>query len=50
MYSPNFTISGKTSCLSLHYNGDNSYLFINGEQVVNFRSQDFRLRHDIQCV
>ena len=28
MYSPNFTIANKTFCLSLHYNGDDSYLCI----------------------
>ena len=27
MYSPNFTVTNKTFCLSLHYNGDDSYLF-----------------------
>ena len=43
MYSPNLTISGKTYCLSLNYNGDNSYLFVNGKQVVNFKSQNFKL-------
>ena len=25
MYSPNFTVDNKIFCLSLHYNGDNSY-------------------------
>ena len=30
MYSTNFTVDNKTFCLSLHYNGDNSYLLVNG--------------------
>ena len=30
MYSINFTENNKKSCLSLHYNGGNSYLFVNG--------------------
>ena len=30
MYSINFTEDNKTFCLSLHYNGANSYLFVNG--------------------
>ena len=34
MYSPNFTIANKTSCLSLHYNGDDSSLFNNGKKVI----------------
>ena len=29
MYSTNFTVDNETFCLSLHYNGDNSYLFVN---------------------
>ena len=30
MYSINFTVTKKKFCLSLHYNGGNSYLFVNG--------------------
>ena len=30
MYSPNFSAEKKIFCLSLHYNCDNSYLFVNG--------------------
>ena len=39
MYSPNFTVDNKIFCLTLHYNGDNSYLFVNGEQVINFKAK-----------
>ena len=28
MYTPNFIVSGKKFVLSLHYNGNNSYLFV----------------------
>ena len=31
MYSINFTITNKTFCLSLHFNGANRYLFANGK-------------------
>ena len=31
MYSINFTVSSKKFCLSLHYNGANSYLFVNAK-------------------
>ena len=31
MYSPTFSAENKTFCLSLHYNGDVSYLFVNGK-------------------
>ena len=30
MYSINFTVTRKKFCLSLNYNGENSYLFVNG--------------------
>ena len=30
MYSINFTLKKKKFCLILHYNGTNSYLFVNG--------------------
>ena len=30
MYSINFTMTRKKFCLSLHYNGLNSYSFVNG--------------------
>ena len=39
MYSPNFTVDNKTFCLSLHYNDGNSYLFVNGKQVINFKAK-----------
>ena len=32
IYSQNFTAVNKKFLLSLHYNGDNSYLFVNGKQ------------------
>ena len=32
IYKTNFTEQSKTFVLSLHYNGDNSYLFVNGSQ------------------
>ena len=31
MYSINFTEDNKKFCLSLHYNGAKSYLFVNGK-------------------
>ena len=33
MYSINFTVTNKIFCLSLHYNGANSYLFVNGTEI-----------------
>ena len=40
MYSTNFAVDNKTFCLSLHYNGDNSYLFVNGKEIIKFRAKD----------
>ena len=34
LYSINFTESNKKFCLSLHYNGTNSYLFVNGTEII----------------
>ena len=42
MYSPNFNVDNKIFCLSLHYNGDDSYLFVNGKQVINYQLNVFR--------
>ena len=40
-YSINFTKSRKTFCLSLHYNGANSYLFVSGTEIITFKAKDF---------
>ena len=39
MCSTNFTVD-KKFCLSLHYNGNNSYQFVNGKEVINFKADD----------
>ena len=44
-YSPNFTIENKTFCLSLHYNGDNCYLFVNGKRLLNLKQKTLKLKH-----
>ena len=33
----NFTDFGKKNMLSLHYNGDDSYLFVNGRQELKLK-------------
>ena len=40
MYSTNFAVDNKTFCLSLHYNGDSSYLFVNSKEIINFKAKD----------
>ena len=39
MYSINFTLTGKKFCLSLHYNGGNSYMFVNGSEIYKFKTK-----------
>ena len=39
MYSINFTESNKQFCLIWHYNGANSYLFVNGTQIHKFKER-----------
>ena len=40
IYSINFTVTKKKFCLSLHYNGANSYLFVNGTELYKFKAKD----------
>ena len=40
MYSINFTVTKKRFCLSLHYNGANSYLFVDGAKIYKFKAKD----------
>ena len=42
-YSINFTVTRKKFCLSLHYNGVNSYLFVNGIEIYKFNAKDSKV-------
>ena len=39
-YSINFTKNNTKLCLSLHYNGEDSYLIINGTEIIKFEAKD----------
>ena len=39
-YSINFTEQQKKFCLSLHYNGQNSYIFVNDVEIYKFKAKD----------
>ena len=39
-YSVDFTENNKKFCLSLHYKGASSYLFINGKKNIKFKATD----------
>ena len=43
IYSINFTVTKKKFCLSLHYNGVNSYFFVNGTEIYKFKAKDFEI-------
>ena len=38
MYSINFTENNKKFCLSLCYHGRNSYSFVNGKEIHEFKA------------
>ena len=40
MYSISFSKDNIKFCLSLHYNGANSYLFVNGTEIIKFKAKD----------
>ena len=40
LYSINFTENNKKFCLRFHYNGANSYLFVNGTEIHKFKAKD----------
>ena len=44
----NFTDPGKN--LSLHYNGDDSYLFVNGRQELKFKAKDDQIINERLCL
>ena len=37
MYSINFAVTKNKLCLNLHYNGANSYLFVNVRKIIKFK-------------
>ena len=50
MYSINFTVTRKKFCLSLHYNGTNSYLFVNGTEIYKFKAKDSEIVASPLCL
>ena len=39
LYSINFTVTKNKFCLRLHYNGANTYLFVNGTEIYKFKAK-----------
>ena len=50
IYSQNFTAANKKFVLSLHYNGNDSYLFVNGKQGLEFKAKDDQIVKEILCL
>ena len=50
MYSINFTATKNKFCLSLHYNGANSYLFVNGTEIIEFKAKDYEITAGSSCL
>ena len=50
MYSINFTATNKKFCLSLHYNGANSDLFVNGTEIYKFKAKESKISLSKICL
>ena len=50
MYSINFGSGTKNFCLSLNYNGANSYLLVNGTEIIKFKAKDSKIAVSPLCL
>ena len=50
MYSIDFTLTKKKFCSSLHYNGANSYLFVNGAEIYKFKAKNSEIVATTLCL
>ena len=50
IYSQNFTAANKKFVLSLHYNGDDSYLFVNAKRELKSKAKDEQIAKEILCL
>ena len=50
MYCINFTVTKTKFCLILHYNGANSYLFVNGTEMYKFKAKDSEIVASPLCL
>ena len=50
LYSINFTKTNKKFCLSLHYNGASSYLFLNDTEIRQFKTKDSEIVSTPLCI
>ena len=50
LYAINFIKHDTKFCLSLHYNEANSYLFVNGTEIIKFKAKDSEIVAIPLCV
>ena len=50
MDSINFTLTKKKFCLGLHWNGANSYLFVNRTEIYKFKAKDSEIVATALCL
>ena len=50
VYSQTFTAVNKKFVLILHYNGYNTYLFVNGKEELKFKAKDDQIVKEILCL
>ena len=50
MYLISFTVTKKKFCLSLHYNGANSCLFVNGTEIYKLKAKDSEIVASLLCL
>ena len=50
LYSINFTKENTKFCLSLHHNGPNSYVFVNGTEFIKFKAKDSEITPYSLCL
>ena len=50
MYPINFTVTKKLFFLGLHYNGENSYVFVNGTEIYKFKAKDSEIVTSPLCL
>ena len=49
-YLTNFSRSRRKFCLTRHYNGSDSYLFVNGAEIIKFKVKDSEIEIYTLCL
>ena len=49
-YSINFSRPNRKLCLSVHYNGRNSFLFVNAKKIYQFKANDSETKKYSLCL